>query len=300
MTQATHKTVLLAEAIGALQVQKGKWYVDATLGGGGHTQAILDAGGKVIALDFDESAVAKARERFASALQSGSLILIRENFDKLARLLSDYAADTPIQGVLFDFGTSTDQLMDQSRGLSFENPDAQLDMRMDDRLGVKASDLLKLLSTKQLAEVFRDFGGEEHAKSIAKRIGTIREKNPAQLETVGALLAIVAQSKPYKRGHLNPATKVFQALRITVNDELDNIFRALPQALEAVQPGGRIVTIAFHEGEDRLAKQAFAQWEKEGRGARITPKPLQPSAEELRANPRSRSAKMRVFERNIV
>jgi 16S rRNA (cytosine1402-N4)-methyltransferase len=215
----------------------------------------------------------------------------------IAELATAKKIDTAIHGILFDFGTTTQQLMAADRGLSFEHEEATLDMRLDDRLGVKAADLLKLLSVKQLTQVFSDLGGEEYAHRIARAIVELRKKDPNQLETVGSLLRIVERSKPRKSGHLHPATKVFQALRIAVNDELDNIQRALPQALDAVVPGGRIVTIAFHEGEDRLVKQAFALWEEEGKGVRITKKPLQPTEGETQRNPRSRSAKLRVFER---
>lgn len=298
----THITVLLQEAVDALQVKPNQWYLDATLGGGGHTQAILDQGGKVVGLDFDEDAIVKAQQKFKAVADRGSVVLIRENFDKLSTVISALKAAQKIDsisGILFDFGTSTDQLMNEARGMSFASESAVLDMRMDNRLGVKAADLLKLLGIKQLTEVFRDLGGEENAKGIAKAIVAMREKNPNQLETVGALVTLIAQHKPHRNGRLHPATKVFQALRIVVNDELDNISRVLPQAINEVAPGGRIVTIAFHEGEDRLVKQTFAHWEEQQRGVRVTKKPLQPSEVELAQNPRSRSAKLRVFERKL-
>lgn len=301
MKDTAHVSVMTQEALEGLRVKAGHWYVDATLGRGGHTQGILAAGGNVLALDFDEAAVQRAQQQFASAIANKKLVVVRENFDRLSAVVTRLQKENlvaDIHGILFDFGTSTDQLMDQQRGLSFENPDAPLDMRMDNRLGVKASDLLKLLSVKQLAGMFREWGGEESAMAIAKGIHSMREKDPAQLETVGSLLAIVSKHKPYRTSHLNPATKVFQALRIAVNDELDNIERALPQALDELAPSGRLVTIAFHEGEDRQVKRAFGQWEEQGKGKRITPKPLQPTAEEVQTNPRSRSAKLRIFERN--
>lgn len=301
MTKTTHVTVLLQEAVRALLVKPDQWYVDATIGSGGHTQAILDQGGKVLGLDFDQTAIDRVSARFQPEIVSQRVVVKRENFDRLSAVITELRAakqiGDSIQGILFDFGTSTEQLMSSERGLSFSDDSAPLDMRLDSRLGVKAADLLKVLNVKQLAQLFRDFGGESHANQIAKAIVELREKNPAQLDTVGGLLKIVARVKPYKQGHLHPATKVFQALRIAVNDELDNISRALPQALDEITPGGRVVTIAFHEGEDRLAKQTFANWEQEGRGERITQKPIQPSEFELAQNPRSRSAKLRIFER---
>lgn len=303
MNNLTHITVMLDEAVTALQVKLNQWYVDATIGSGGHTQKILESGGKVVGFDFDQETVARAQNRFQTEVLHGDVVIVRENFDALTRVISELKAakkiDTAVNGILFDFGTSTHQLMAEERGLSFDHENAQLDMRLDDRLGVKASDLLKLLSVKQLTQVFSDLGGEEYAHRIAKAIVEVRKRNPNELETVGSLVNLIGRNKPNRGGHLHPATKVFQALRIAVNDELDNIARALPQAFDAVVPGGRIVTIAFHEGEDRLVKHAFADWEEQGKGTKITKKPQQPAESEVARNPRSRSAKMRVFERKL-
>ncbi|MFH2118200.1 MAG: 16S rRNA (cytosine(1402)-N(4))-methyltransferase RsmH [Candidatus Paceibacterota bacterium] len=301
MNSQAHQPVMLEEAIDALQIKAGRWYVDATFGRGGHSQAILDRGGKVIGLDFDEQTIDLARRRFSEALEANSLILVRENFDKLTEVLEQLKQDKSftdqIWGILFDFGTSTDQLMAEDRGLSFEYREAKLDMRLDDRLGVKASDLLKILTVKQLTQVFEDLGGEEQAKKIAKAIVKARENDPTELEAVGPLVKLILANKSRRSGHLHPATKVFQALRIAVNDELDNIERVLPQALNLIAPGGRIVTIAFHEGEDRPVKQAFAEWEEQEKGIKVNKKPLQPTEAEINQNPRSRSAKLRIFER---
>ncbi|HEX9817693.1 MAG TPA: 16S rRNA (cytosine(1402)-N(4))-methyltransferase RsmH [Patescibacteria group bacterium] len=300
MTNHAHQPVMLKEALDGLQIMANYWYVDATFGRGGHSQAILEQGGKVIGLDFDEQTIDLARRRFSEALEANTLILVHENFDQLTSsvdsLKNSQLLDDQIWGVLFDFGTSTDQLMSDQRGLSFSYPEAKLDMRLDRRLGVTAADLLKVLSAKQLTQIFQDYGGEEYAKKIAKAIVEVRKNNPAQLETVGALVELISANKP-RRGHLHSATKVFQALRIAVNDELANIGRALPQALAIIKPGGRIVTIAFHEGEDRLAKQTFIQWETQSQGQRVGKKHLQPTKAELDQNPRSRSAKLRIFEK---
>ncbi len=298
MKNSSHITVMLKEAVDFLQVKPGEWYVDATFGRGGHTGEILSRGGKVIAFDFDQESINRGQEKFTEEIKDDQLILVRENFDQLANVLKKLNKENQLAGVLFDFGTSTDQLMSDNRGFSFDNPNADLDMRMDNRLGVKASDLLKVLTTKQLAQIFKDFGGEDKAKSIAKNIEKIKEKNPNNLETVGALVEAVNKSYNHQRGKINPATKVFQALRIVVNDEINNIEKALPQALANLKPQGRIVTIGFHEGEDRIAKQTFNLWEQQHKGQKITDKALKPSVEELTSNPRSRSAKLRVFERS--
>lgn len=301
MNEIAHITVMLQEAVEFLQVKPGDWYVDGTFGRGGHTGLILEKGGNVVAFDFDQKSVDAGKARFAKAIAEKKLILVRENFDRMLQVvqhLKETGTIGEISGILFDFGTSTDQLMSDDRGFSFSNEDAQLDMRMDDRLGVKASDLLKVLTTKELTQIFRDFGGEEKAHHIAKIITRMREENPNQLETVGSLVKAVSIAQRYQKGRLHPATKVFQALRIVVNDEISNIQKALPQAFDLVKPSGRIVTIAFHEGEDRLVKHAFANWEAQGKGIRVTPKAIKPSEEETEQNPRSRSAKLRVFERN--
>jgi len=301
MNDKKHITVMLKEAVDFLQIEKGAWYVDCTFGRGGHSKAILEKGGKVIAFDFDQKSIEKGEENFAKEIKDGDLILIRENFNKLTEVLEKTKKKkniSEISGILFDFGTSTDQLMSEERGFSFSNEYAELDMRMDNRLGVKASDLLKVLTTKQVAKIFRDFGGEGRARAIAKNIENMKHDNPENLNTVGALLMAVSQTYGDKRGKTNPATKVFQALRIVVNDEINNIEQALPQALDNVKPGGRVITISFHEGEDRMSKQTLSGWEAEGKGEKISNKAIKPSEEELEKNPRSRSARLRVFERN--
>ena len=292
---------MLKEAIEFLQIEKDAWYVDCTFGRGGHTKAILEKGGKVIAFDFDQDGVEKGKKNFAKEIKDGDLILIRENFNKLTEVIEKIKKEkniSEISGILFDFGTSTDQLMSEERGFSFSNEYAELDMRMDKRLGVKASDLLKVLNTKEVAKIFRDFGGEGRARAIAKNIEIMKYENPENLNTVGALLMAVSQTYGDKRGKTNPATKVFQALRIVVNDEINNIEQALPQALDNVKPGGRVITISFHEGEDRMSKQTFNNWEAQDKGEKVTNKAIKPSEEEVEKNPRSRSARLRVFERN--
>ncbi len=297
MKNSSHITVMLQEAVDYLQVKPGEWYLDGTFGRGGHTGEILAKGGNVIALDFDQESITNGQKKFAQEITAGQLILIRENFVQLDAILKTQAKTGQVTGMLFDFGTSTDQLMSTDRGFSFEDPNALLDMRMDNRLGVKASDLLKVLTTKQLTQIFKEYGGEQKAKSIAKNIERIKAESPASLETVGALVAAINKTYGHQRGKLNPATKVFQALRIVVNDELTNIEQALPQALANLKPQGRIVTIAFHEGEDRLVKQTFNAWETTNQGKKITTKAIKPSEAEITRNSRSRSAKLRVFER---
>lgn len=287
-TQRHHQSVMLQESIDLLQVKPNEWYVDATFGRGGHTAEILKRGGNVIALDFDEEAILAGTQRFEQEIKEEKLILIRDNFDRMQQVVLKQVA-----GVLFDFGTSVEQLTNSQRGLSFEG-DGPLDMRLDTRLGVTAAQLLGVLPEKELTNLFSEFGGERESKTIAKAI--VRERALQPIQTTAALAKLVARTK---REHtkLHPATKVFQALRIAVNTELDNIKSALPQALAVAKSGGRVVTIAFHEGEDALVKHQFISWEDQGLGVKVTPKPLVPSEAELIENPRARSAKLRAFEK---
>lgn len=294
----THFSVLKTEAVAALQIQPGSWYLDGTFGLGGHTAAILAASGKVLALDFDQRAVTAGETRFATEIATGQLQLVRENFAYCERVWADFQANHPdakLAGALFDFGTSIEQLKYDDRGLSFSQPEQELDMRLDDRLGVKAKDLLAALPEKHLAQLFSEYGGEHHAKSLARQVAIARTKHPEQLTTVGGFLNLVGKVLPPRHGHLNPATKVFQALRIAVNDELSNISTGLQAARKIIAAGGHLVTIAFHEGEDRIVKDWFKAWEAEGLGENVTKKPLEASNAELELNPRSRSAKLRIF-----
>jgi len=297
MNHKLHQPVLLAEVIELLRIKQGAWYVDATFGRGGHTEAILQQGGKVIALDVDQAAITYGQEYFAKQIQAQDLILFRENFDRLDQVTSKFKLKhqiDKISGILFDFGTSVDQLKDKQRGFSFES-DSELDMRMDDRLGVKAKDLLAALSGRELSQMLWELGGEQKARAIAHAIINERAKQP--ITTTRQLADLVSKFYGGRKGKLHPATKVFQALRIAVNSELDSIQVALPLAFALLTKGGRIVTIAFHEGEDRLVKHYFKKLIEDNSAAEVTQKPLQPSQAELTENPRARSAKLRAIEK---
>lgn len=297
-----HQAVLVKEVIEALDPQKDHYYIDATFGRGGHSREILKRGAKVIAFDFDQQSIERAKELFSKEIDSQQLILLRENFNKMKSSLSNLkkSLNLEISGILFDFGTSTDQLMSKDRGFSFEAHDEILDMRMDDRLGVKACDLLKLLDEKQLGKMLFEYGGENDARAIAKKVVALRKKDPNSLDKVGTLVDIIEEVKGRgQRQKLHAATKTFQALRIIVNDELTNIEEALPMALEILRESKaidkKIVSIAFHEGEDRLVKTFFKDIEAKNLGKIINKKPIQASEQEIIENPRSRSAKLRVL-----
>lgn len=284
---------MLKDAVQALQVQPGNWYIDGTFGRGGHAKRILESGGNVVAFDFDQEAITFGQQTFATEIEAGTLILVRENFSHLADTIDHLQKNNqvgPISGILFDFGTSTQQLTSQERGFSFEG-EGPLDMRMDQRLGVMAKDLLAVIPEKQLAELFKIMGGEFDAKRIAKAI----KASKIPITTTRQLAELVSKVKGRHKGKLHPATKVFQALRIAVNTELDNITEMLPQALRLLEDGGTLVTIAFHEGEDKIVKHMFKSWESRNLGFIQSKKPETPSETEISTNIRARSAKMRVF-----
>ncbi len=297
-----HQAVLIKEVLETLSPKAGCYYIDATFGRGGHSREILKKGAKVIAFDFDQESIDAAKQLFAKEIDSKQLILIRENFSKMDECLSNLkkSLNLEISGILFDFGTSTNQLMSKDRGFSFDAKDEILDMRMDERLGVKACDLLKLLDEKQLTKMLFEYSGETDARAIAHKIVEQRKKDPNSLDKVGTLTDIVEQVKNRRYGHkIHPATKTFQALRIIVNDEISNIESVLPKALKIMQESKalnkRIVCISFHEGEDRLVKTFFKQIEMDNLGKLINKKALGASEEELVSNPRSRSAKLRAL-----
>lgn len=282
-----HQPVLLAEVIQNLQVTPGKWYVDGTLGTGGHTKEILDQGGKVIGIDQDKRAIKIAQERL---IDYSNLTIINDNFNNLSQILASQNV-SEVEGILVDFGTSYIQLEDGERGFSFSH-DAVLDMRMNDELQVTAKDLVNALSEKELYVLFTKYSQEQHARAISKNIVSARELKP--IESTAELAEICERAYGARTTKLHPATKVFQALRMAVNDEVNVIREMLPQAEKSLSPGGRLLAISFHEVEDRIVKQ-FIRDSKEL--VALTKKPIMASIEEEKHNPRSRSAKLRVAEK---
>ncbi len=288
-----HIPVLLKEAVEFLDVQDNQWYVDATFGRGGHTREILSLGGSVIALDHDKEAINYGMRHFVQAIEAKRIIFERENFEHIDEVVQKHGKKGAVAGILADFGISSPQVDDRNRGFSFQE-DAPLDMRMDDRLGVQAKDLVNALGKNELIDVFTRFGGEHHARTIADTIVQNRKVKP--IETTEELARMIGKVVR-REGHLHPATKVFQALRIVVNDELGSIERFLPKAFEALSVNGKLVTIAFHEGEDRLVKHYEQDLIAASQARPLTTKPIEPSVEEIKMNPRSRSAKLRAIEK---
>lgn len=305
-TFPAHRPVLLAEAIAALRIAPTGTYLDATFGRGGHSRAILaqlGAQGRLIALDRDPAALAASQ-----ALVDARLTAIHAPFSRLGAVL-DGLGITALDGVLFDLGVSSPQLDDPARGMSFRF-DAPLDMRMDTTQGETAADFLARADQSEIEEVIRDYGEERFAHALAKAIVAARRRQ--RISSTGELAALVAQVVRTREPGQHPATRTFQALRIHVNRELEELSLALPQALDRLRPGGRLVVISFHSLEDRLVKR-FLRGQAQPplppkevpltRAAlprptlRLIGKPVRASAKELAANPRARSALMRVAEK---
>lgn len=298
-----HRPVLLQRVIGYLGVEKGEKYIDATVGGAGHSEAILKLGGKLLAIDCDPEAIKAAKEYLSTACPvptscrdlDTSWRLARGNFSDLAKIARRHRF-AGVSGILFDLGVSSHQLEKTQRGFSF-NRDAPLDMRMDPALKVTAADLVSGLNKGELTKLFAKFIQRYDSQRVAKAIGFARRQKPIQ--TTWQLTEVIRQALPEKKGlvKIHPATRFFMALRIAVNTELNNLQKALPQALRLLKPTGKLAVISFHSGEDRLVKHFLGQKEKEGRLKVLTKKPVRPSKQEIERNPRSRSAKLRVGEK---
>lgn len=292
-----HKSVLLHEAIELLDIQKGKKYIDATLGGGGHTFEILQRGGKVLSLDTDEDAIAHVEEKIknneAKIKSNKEELIVRQgNFRDIDTIARENGFEK-VSGILFDLGVSSHQLDVGKRGFSIAQ-EGPLDMRMTTALSVTAKDLVNGLTKSELTELFEKFGEEHFARKIASYIVDARRKKP--IETTKELADLIKRAN-YKENKIHPATRVFQALRIAVNDELHSIREALPKALSLLEKEGRIVVISFHSLEDRIVKHTFSGFAQNGYGEIITDKPIIPSENEVNENSRARSAKLRVFKK---
>lgn len=279
---APHAPVMLAECLEQLQVQPSRWYIDGTFGAGGHTRAILAAGGRVLAVDRDPSV-----QRFldAEALRDGRLLFAEGNFSELDAH-AEHLDVAPVAGVLLDLGVSSMQLDEAARGFSFRNS-GPLDMRMG-RSGLSASDLVNHAPPEELASLIFRYGEDRYSRRIARRIAEAREIGP--IETTEALAAIIARAYPPGTRRDHPARRTFQALRIAVNDELGALQGALSVLERTLAPEGRAVVLTYHSLEDRIVKHFFKG------SAALTPlqkKPLTATPEEVAVNPRSRAAKLR-------
>jgi 16S rRNA (cytosine1402-N4)-methyltransferase len=312
MTSFRHVSAMLDEAVAGLACRPGGVYVDGTLGGAGHARAVCERivpGGTLIGIDQDHDAIADAHRKLM--LEAVDIHLFHGNFIHLPEYLAQLKIDA-VHGILLDLGLSQHQLESSGRGFSFQR-DEPLDMRMDARISTRAEDLLQSLSEDQLTQIFREYGEERWARRIARAIAASRRRQP--LKTSRQLAELVRNAVPAgvaARQKIHPATRVFMALRIAVNEELARLKDFLKFAPDLLLPKGRLVILCFHSLEDRMVKQTFKAWSKDctcppglpqcvcsGRPLvrLITKKALRPSEQEVERNPMARSTRLRVAEK---
>ncbi|MBI4262527.1 16S rRNA (cytosine(1402)-N(4))-methyltransferase RsmH [Candidatus Uhrbacteria bacterium] len=309
-----HEPVLLQEVLHALNLTPGSTVIDCTIGGGGHTEAILEKtapDGRVLGIDRDLDAIHAVQERLAGAIEQKRLVLVHDRFDHLAEHAEENNF-TNVDAILFDLGASSHHFDTSTRGFSFLH-DGPLDMRYDTSEGKTAADIINHTKEKELISIFRTYGEERYAGRIVDAIIAERRSTPI---TSTVALAELIQRIVRKAGsldmHIHPATRVFQALRIAVNDELGALGRALPQTLSLLKKGGRLAIITFHSIEDHIVKDFFRKEARECLCPKefpicrcshtpqltlVTKKGISPSVEELKRNPRARSATLRVAEK---
>jgi len=306
MANSFHIPVLTKEILNYLNLKKGGVYIDCTVGGGGHSKAILEKiypHGLLIGIDQDIEAINAAKEELKTYLDK--VTLIKGNFKNLEKILPDIKIKT-VSGIIFDLGVSFHQLKEKERGFSFKE-DSHLDMRMDLNQEFNAYILINSYSENDLVEIFEKYGEERFSKRIARLITIERKKE--RINTTKQLADLVIRSLPRtKKRHtwrIHPATRIFQAIRIEVNQELKALEKGLSQAIRVLEDKGRICVISYHSLEDRIVKHQFKEIEREGKdkgnyGLKIiTKKPISPSSEEVEGNPKARSAKLRVAEKII-
>lgn len=318
-----HVSVMPEEVLYFLQPEAGGYYIDGTVGGGGHTAALLERSapdGRVLGIDTDIHALERVRAGLAKYVDSGRLVLVHANFADLTHITAQTGFNQ-VQGVLLDLGFSSDQMDDPQRGFSFST-DGPLDMRLDQSLAVSAADLVNTASEQELADLFWRYGEESRSRQIARRI--VHKRVACAITRTGQLAELVAAGVPYRAGSIHPATRTFQALRIAVNHELERLQAVLPQIVNVLATNGnrgsrgeqehnpgRMAIIAFHSLEDRIVKEFMRREASDclcppqtpvcvcGHKARLrllTKKPVTPTVEEVERNPRARSAKMRAAE----
>lgn len=307
-----HKSVLLKETIDSLRIRPDGIYVDGTLGGGGHAREVLSRlgpDGRLIGIDQDEDAVRAATERLA--VFGDRVTVVKSNYAAMAEVL-DSLGIGQVDGIYLDLGVSSYQLDTPERGFTYRDEDAPLDMRMDKDSPRTAADIVNTYEEKELYRILRDYGEERYAGNIARNLVKRRQEKP--LATTGDLIRVIRASIPLKMqatgGH--PAKRTFQAIRIELNQELEVLNRSIDGMIERLKPGGRLAIITFHSLEDRIVKNRFRENEnpcvcppsfpvcvcgRVSRGRVVNRKPIIPTEEEIAGNTRSKSSKLRVFER---
>jgi 16S rRNA (cytosine1402-N4)-methyltransferase len=283
-----HEPVLLNEVLENLKAAKSKTIVDCTLGDGGHAIEILRTGANVIGIDYNDDSINRATDRIKNSNLDQNFISLKGNFKDIDELLNE-----KVDGFLLDLGYSSFHLEGYQKGVSFQK-DEELDMRIDTSRGVKAKDLIKVLDVKQLERIFSLFGEERYSKKIAQEI--VKKREVKEIHSTSDLVQIIRSVVPSQQvSRINPATRVFQALRIVVNGELENLKLAMPKAENLTLPGGRILIITFHSLEEKLVREFSRDFQPSikllGRA------PILPTDLEVSKNPRSRSAKLYVFEK---
>ena len=294
--EVRHRSVLPAEVLDALAPTPGQMVVDCTVGLGGHSALLLERvtpAGRLVGLDFDPANLDRARLKLA-AVGGGRFDLVQSNFAALPAVLAGLGV-AAVDAILADLGVASPQLDDPGRGFSYRH-DGPLDMRMDPARGTSAADLLARISEADLRDALLDYGDETDAPAIARLVVEARRREP--IRTTGQLTAIVCRARDFTLqraagAKLHPAARTFQALRMVVNREAENLDRLLAVAPALLRPGGRIAIISFHSGEDRRVKQSFRDRTRAGTYAESSPEPVVATADEIRENPRSRSAKLR-------
>ncbi|NOZ10678.1 MAG: 16S rRNA (cytosine(1402)-N(4))-methyltransferase RsmH [Gammaproteobacteria bacterium] len=306
-----HEPVMAAEVVEALAISEQGMYWDATFGRGGHSRGILarlGAKGGLVVVDRDPQAVAAARSKYGG---DSRVTIIKGPFSMLGQQIKQAGLEGRLQGIVFDLGVSSPQLEDPARGFAFSH-EGPLDMRMDPESGISARDWLNTVEEKELGDVIRRYGEERHARHIARTLIAARGESP--IETTAQLTAILLKALPGYERHKHPATRTFQAIRIHINRELREIEDSLPQAVQGLAPGGRLVVISFHSLEDRIVKRFFRKAAKGDEypldlpithdalrpQLKLLGRAQRPSKAEVAANPRARSAVMRVAQRTEV
>lgn len=300
MKNTQHISVLLKETIDGLNLKDNGVYVDATLGGAGHSEAICKSGNKnitIVGIDADQEAIDRSKKRLEQ--YDCNLIAEVSYNDRISEVLKKHNI-TKVDGIMFDLGMSSDQLDQSARGFSFQkNEPLLMSMRSENiENHLTAREVVNQWKEESIADILYGYGEEKYSRRIAK--GIVEARAIAPILTTYQLTDIIAESVPssYLHRGRNPSTKTFQALRIVVNNELERLKISLKDSYDIVESGGRIAVITFHSLEDRIVKNFFRDLEKEGKGRKVTKKPIKPTDEEISSNPRSRSAQLRIFQKN--
>ncbi len=297
---SVHQPVLLQEVLEYLELKPGLKVFDGTLGGGGYAEEICRAIGEegiLLGTDLDAHALGRVEERLKNCSCQKKFYL--KNYSEIKKILAEDKEVSEIDRMVLDLGISSDQLDLENRGISFQNPDAPLDMNLSlDEKKLTAEEILNRWSEESLADIFFYYGGERASRKIAK--AAVERRKEKAFKRVGDLVELIEKEIGhfYKNKKIHPATKIFQALRITVNDEIGHLEKALKEGFEVLGSGGIVVVVTFHSLEDRKVKKIFREFEGGGLGRRVNKKVITPGEEELAQNRRARSAKLRAFKKN--